>query len=92
MLTVFDGGGRVVAANDDAGVSVATGLPMANPELTGLFGAPTNSLESAMILTLPARNFTAMVAGSGGTTGVALIEATDLRNNATIPLNRAAGA
>lgn len=45
-----------------------------------------------MILTLPAGNFTAMVAGSGGTTGVALIEATDLRNNATILLNRAAGA
>lgn len=92
VLTVFDGGGRVVAANDDAGVSVATGLPVANPELNGLFGAPTNSLESAMILTLPAGNYTAMVAGSGGTTGVALIEATDLRNNATILFNRAAGA
>jgi len=74
-----------MAANDDVGT------PAAGSELAGLYGVPSNTAESALLVTLPAGNYTAIVTGVGGTTGVALVEATDLRNNATILGNRAAG-
>ena len=85
-LMIFDSNGRLIAQNDDVGT------PAAGSELLGLYGVPTNAQESALILVLPPGNYTAVAAGSGGATGIALIEATDLRNNATILGNRAAGA
>ena len=88
VLTLIDGNGRVMASNDDVGV--ATALPAPLSELNGLFGVPTNSVESALLVTLPAGNYSAMVSGSGGATGIALVEVTDLRNNATIFQNRGA--
>ena len=84
-LAIYDGAGRLMAANDDIG-TLATGS-----ELGALYGVPSNTAESALLVTLPAGNYTAIVTGVGGTTGVALIEATDLRNNATILSNRAGG-
>ena len=38
--------------------------------------APTNDLESAMVTTLSANgaNYTAIVRGAGGTTGIAVVE------------------
>ncbi|MBC7368664.1 MAG: CHRD domain-containing protein [Undibacterium sp.] len=85
-LTIFDGSGRQMAQNDDVGT------PAAGTELATIYGVPTSTLESALIVVLPPGNYTAIVAGSGGTFGIALLEATDLRNNATILSNRAAGA
>ena len=41
-------------------------------EATGL--QPTNDLESAVLATLAPGAYTAIVAGSGGVTGVALVE------------------
>jgi hypothetical protein len=84
-LAIYDGAGRLMAANDDVGT------PAAGSELAGLYGVPANAVESALLVTLPAGNYTAIVTGVGGTTGVALVEATDLRNNVTILSNRAAG-
>jgi hypothetical protein len=84
-LAIFDNNGRQMAANDDVGT------PAAGTELAALYGVPSNALESALILVLPPGNYSAVVSGNGGTTGVALLEATDLRNNATILSNRAAG-
>ena len=84
-LAVYDGNGRLMAANDDVGT------PAAGSELLGLYGVPTNATESALLVTLPAGNYTAIVTGVGGTTGGALLAATDLRNNVTILGNRAAG-
>ena len=88
VLTLIDGNGRVMASNDDVGA--ATALPAPLSELNGLAGVPTNSVESALLVTLPAGNYSAVVSGGGGATGIALVEVTDLRNNVTIFLNRAA--
>jgi len=85
-LAIFDNNGRLMAANDDIGT------PAAGTELATVYGAPTNPLESALIVILPPGNYSAMISGNGGTTGIALLEATDLRNNVTILSNRAAGA
>lgn len=85
-LAIFDNNGRQMATNDDIGT------PVAGTELATVYGAPTNTLESAVIVILPPGNYSAVVSGNGGTTGVALLEATDLRNNVTILSNRAAGA
>lgn len=40
--------------------------------------APTNDLESAVLATLPAGNYTAIVRGRGNTTGVAVVEVYNL--------------
>jgi len=87
VLTLIDGNGRVMASNDDIGAPTALPAPLS--ELNGLFGVPTNAVESALLVTLPAGNYSAVVSGSGGATGVALVEVTDLRNNVTIFQNRA---
>jgi subtilisin-like proprotein convertase family protein len=49
-------------------------------QATGL--APTNDLESAILATLPAGAYTAIVKGNGGTSGVALVEVYDLGQSA----------
>jgi hypothetical protein len=40
----------------------------------GAFALTAGSLDSALILSLQPGNYTAQVAGAGGTTGVALVE------------------
>ncbi len=73
VLTLIDSGGRQIAQNDNIGTIAATS------ELAAIPGAPTNAAESALLLVLPPGNYTAIVSGAGGTTGIALLEATDLR-------------
>ncbi len=85
-LSIYDSAGRVMATNDDVGT------PAVGTELAGLFGVPTNPVESALLMVLPPGNYTAIVSGVGGTTGVALVEATDMRGNSTIINTGAAGA
>ena len=68
-LELRDGNGAMVEANDDWTLSnnkqaiINTGL------------APSNDLESAIIRALPPGNYTAIVKGSGGSTGIAVVEA-----------------
>lgn len=75
-LTLFDSQGHPIATNDDwqsggqAGELRASGL------------APTDSKESALVASLPPGAYTAVVSGSGGATGVALVEAYDLDSGA----------
>ena len=76
-LTLYDTAGRVVAANDDIGTVAA------DSDLAVLYGVPANTLESAVLVVLPPGNYTAAVSGVGGT-GIALIEAYDVRNSATV--------
>lgn len=71
-LELRDGNGSLLAANDDwntspqAGEIIATTIP------------PTNNRESAIVATLGAGNYTAIVRGVNQTSGVGLVESYDL--------------
>jgi hypothetical protein len=68
VLELHDANGTLLMSDDNWKDSVQ----QAEIEATGL--APTNDLESAILMTLPPGGYTAIVAGSGGLTGVALVE------------------
>ena len=72
VLELRDGSGNLLAVNDDWGVSsqVAEILASTIP--------PVNSKESAIVATLSAGNYTAIVRSVDGTPGVALVEVFDL--------------
>lgn len=72
-LQLLDSGGRQIAVNDNIGTVAPTS------DLASIPGAPTNPAESALLVVLPPGNYTAVVAGANGSTGIALLEATDLR-------------
>ncbi|MEP7248300.1 MAG: hypothetical protein ABI787_00810 [Spartobacteria bacterium] len=66
-LTLFNGFGQQIASNDNwqdtQGADIAA---------TGL--APTNSLEAAILVSLPPAAYTAILSDENGTTGVGLVE------------------
>jgi hypothetical protein len=67
-LELRDANGALLASNDDWRTTqeseiIATGVP------------PSHNLESAIVQTLPASNYTAIVRGQGATTGIAVVEA-----------------
>jgi hypothetical protein len=68
-LELHDGNGNMVEGNDDWELSnnkqalIDSGL------------APSSPVESAIIRALPPGNYTALVKGSGGATGIAVVEA-----------------
>jgi hypothetical protein len=70
-LELYNSNGVVLASNDNWKDSQRTAI-----EASGL--QPTNDLESALVRTIPAGAYTAIVRGAGGGTGVALVEAYNL--------------
>jgi hypothetical protein len=72
VLELRDASGNLLAVNDDwnTGSQVSEILAIGIP--------PTNSLESAIVANLAAGNYTAIVRGDNGTSGVALVEVFDL--------------
>ena len=66
-LSLIDGNGNVVAFNDNWKNTQQTAI-----QNSGL--APPNDLESAIIATLSNGNYTAVVSGKNGGTGVGLVE------------------
>ncbi|HVF71308.1 MAG TPA: right-handed parallel beta-helix repeat-containing protein [Chthoniobacterales bacterium] len=70
-LEIYDSGGTLLAKNDDwrAGQQ---------QELMNSGLAPSNDLESALIISLPQGNYTAQVRGAHGETGTAVVEVYDL--------------
>ncbi len=73
FLELRDANNGLLASNDDWGNSPDAAAISA----TG--AAPGNSLEAAMIFTLdPGKNYTAILKGSGGATGIGLVEVFDL--------------
>jgi hypothetical protein len=72
VLELRDASGNLVAVNDDwsEGSQVSTILASGIP--------PVNPLESAIVASLGTGNYTAIVRGVDGTSGVALVEVFDL--------------
>jgi hypothetical protein len=76
-LELHDGNGSVIARNDDWKTRPDGTSQEAEIEATGI--PPTNDLESAVLITLPAGNYTAILSGKTATSRVALIEAYNLQ-------------
>ena len=72
MLELHDSSGATIATNDDW----QTGSQASQISSSGY--APTNSNEPALIATLPAGVYTAIVRGYNNSTGVALVEVYEL--------------
>jgi hypothetical protein len=74
VVTLVDSNGNIVASNnnwkDKPGQAAAI-------QATGL--APPNDLESAIIITVAAGRYTAILRGNGGGTGIGLVEVYKLR-------------
>jgi hypothetical protein len=71
-----DSSGALLASNDNWKTRLDGSSQQAEIEATGL--APTNDLESALLQSLPAGNYTAIVRGVDNTTGIGLVEAYNL--------------
>jgi hypothetical protein len=72
ILDLYDASGQIIATNNNWRQTQQTDL-----EEVGL--APTNEAESAILISLPAGNFTAIVHGRDDTTGIGLVEIYNLR-------------
>jgi hypothetical protein len=72
MFTVYDANGAPIASNNDW----QDGIYASDLSSNGL--APTDPLEAAIILHLPAGAYTAIVSGVNGGTGIGLAEVYDL--------------
>jgi hypothetical protein len=71
-LELRDGSGTLVTSNDNWKRRPDGSSQQAEIEATTI--PPTNDLESALVQTLPAGNYTAIVRGVNSTTGVGLVE------------------
>jgi uncharacterized protein YggT (Ycf19 family) len=79
-LELHDSNGRLIASNDDWQHTII-GRFIGNGQVRDIIAsglAPTDGRESAMVVELPAGNYTAIVRGVNNTTGVALVEVYDL--------------
>jgi uncharacterized protein (DUF1800 family) len=76
ILNVFQGSSTTVVAGDDTwgGTPALTAVF----QQVGAFALPANSLDAAVVVTLPAGTYTAQVTGKGVTTGTCLIEIYDV--------------
>lgn len=68
VLAIFDANGQQIASNDNWQDSQAA-------EIQATGKAPPNNSESAIVITRPAGNTTAILSGKNNTTGNALVEA-----------------
>ena len=73
VLELHGANGDVVAANDNWQEAYLT-FSDYSADVTASQLAPTSPAEAAIYIVLPAGNYTAVVSGSGGTTGVGLVE------------------
>jgi len=74
-LSLFDGNGTMIAFNDDWGQA-------ANAQSIPSNLQPSNSSESAILTSLPPGDYTAIVKGVNGGTGIGLVEVFDLDSTA----------
>jgi hypothetical protein len=77
VVSLYNGNGTLVQSNDNWKVNSSSFQSQeALVTATGL--APSNDLESAIVITLQAGQYTAVVAGKNGGTGVGLVEVYNL--------------
>jgi len=79
-LELHDGTGNLIASNDNWQTTIIGGI-ITHDQVQDIMNsglAPGDPRESAIIGDLPAGNYTAIVRGVSGTTGVALVEVYDL--------------
>jgi uncharacterized repeat protein (TIGR03803 family) len=76
-LELHDASGTTVASNDNWRVRPGGGSQEGEIEATGI--PPTNDSESALVQILGPGNYTTIVRGTSGTTGVAIVEAYTLQ-------------
>ena len=79
-LDLHDATGTLIASNDNWQHTIIGGI-ITSPQVQDIRNsgyAPANRSESAIIATLTAGNYTAIVRGVSNTTGVALVEVYDL--------------
>jgi hypothetical protein len=81
VLELFDASGGAVASNDDWNV----GAQASQIQQSGI--APTDALESAILVTLAPGSYTAVVSGFEGGQGNGLIEAYEMDSNSTRLVN-----
>ena len=79
MLELTKSDGTVLLTSDDWGGDPAIAAAAAK---AGAFALPAGSKDAAMIATLPAGAYTALITGKNGATGVALVEIYDLDTSA----------
>jgi hypothetical protein len=80
-LELHDGTGALIASNDNWQTTIIGGI-ITSSQVSAIQNsghAPTQASEAAIIATLPAGNYTAIVRGVNNTTGVALVEVYDLQ-------------
>jgi uncharacterized protein (DUF1800 family) len=92
VLTVFNSANAIIATNDNWGTPAGlNGVPAAELSAAfarvGAFALTATSRDSAVIVTLPPGNYTAQVAGTGTSTGVALAEVYEIGNTGAKLLN-----
>ena len=80
-LELHDGGGALIASNDNWQTTVIGGIITASQvsAIQNSGHAPTQASESAIIATLQPGNYTAIVRGVNNAVGVALVEVYDLQ-------------
>jgi hypothetical protein len=77
-LELHDGSGTTIATNDNWKINDQTGQSQ-EADISATTIPPANDLESAILVTLPPDNYTAIVRGKNNTTGVGLVEAYNLQ-------------
>jgi plastocyanin len=80
-LELHNGAGALIGSNDNWQTTILGGIIMHDQvqDIINSGHAPTDMRESAIIASLPAGNYTAIVRGASNTTGVALVEVYDLQ-------------
>src|SRR5204863_303013 len=83
-LELHNAAGALIGSNDDWQHTIIGGVIRGDQvaDIRNSGHAPTAPSESAIIAELPPGNYTAIVRGVNNTTGVALVEVYDLRNDA----------